>query len=71
MTHSDEILQYLSLARAEYLKAGSLVDEAINRAKSHAYSEPIADKLRAAKHDLAGPLTVIFNAHNMLKGKSK
>ncbi len=63
MTNQDEILQDLSLARSLYLKAGALVDEAINKAKTHTYSEPVAEKLREAKHALASPLSVIFNAH--------
>lgn len=66
MTHSDEILQYLSMARNLYLKAGALIDEAITKATAHTYSEPVADKLREAKHDLASPLSVIFNAHLLL-----
>jgi hypothetical protein len=70
-SHSDEVTQSLSFAMVLYEKAGKLLNNAIAVAESRETTKEMAARLREAKHDIASPLSVIYNVTEIAKRKGK
>jgi hypothetical protein len=69
MSKTDDILVGINNARILYDRADLFIKEALTIAQSLPEAAHFLAEVRKARHDLAKPLTVIYNAKVLLKTK--